>query len=695
MKKNTLFFLFFAISFIVKAQSYMGFLTDNYSGVHAVISNPANIYGTPYKTDVNLVGVSVFTNNDYYGVNLFDVTKSSYSFDLEAKTHPKDINSGSLNTDVLGPSFMFNLTKNSSLAVFSRGRAFVNVNNVKGSTIEVIDDDTSDDFILNDENMNVLGHSWAELGITYARTIFNNNQHFLKGGVSLKYLQGLGSVFALGRDVSIDYDADGTDLGGGETTGSINSSGNLTFARFADFDNDNYDYKTPDNASGFGVDVGFVYEWRPNHNRYKVNDSTTYKFKDKNKYKLKIGVSVSDIGYINYKDGIKEAYNITNTDVNQNQFEAAEDFSTALNTFYTLTNTATGYKIDLPTALHVNVDWSLNNKLYVNLNTDFTLMSKDRITANRISNTVSLTPRYESKWFSFYMPLSVMENSGFRVGAGFRAGPLYVGSGSLISAFTSNNNREADAYAGLKIPVFKNSPKDKDGDGVFDKLDDCPKIPGPISNNGCPVEDQDEDGILDDVDECPEVAGPEENKGCPWGDKDEDGMLDNVDECPEKAGPEENKGCPWPDSDGDGVLDKDDDCIDAVGTVVNNGCPEEVILKLQKTLNDYAKTILFNSGKSTIKTESYDVLSDIVIVLNEYINATFVIEGHTDSIGSYELNQKLSEARANAVKNYLIEKGIDSTRLSAVGYGERKPIATNMYKAGRAQNRRVEINLVK
>ncbi|WP_396601603.1 DUF5723 family protein [Algibacter sp. R77976] len=695
MKKTTLLFAFLTFSFFVKAQSYIGFLSDNYSGVHGVISNPANITDSRFKTDINLGGASLFGSNDYFGINILDATKDGYSFDIESKKHPKDNNYAATNTDVLGPSFMFNLSKNSSIAIFSRARAFVNANGVSGASIESLDDDTTDNYSFNEEDMHVLGHSWAEFGVTYARTLLNKNKHFIKGGVSLKYLQGLGSVFGLGRDVSIEYDADGTDLGGGETTGSINSTGHLTFARYADFDNDDYDYKTPDNATGFGVDLGFVYELRPKHANYKPNDSTSYSFKDKNKYKLKIGVSVTDIGFIEYKDGIKEAYDIFNTNVNENQFEAAEDFSEALNTFYTLTNAATGYKIDLPTALHVNVDWSLNEKFYLNLNTDFSLMSKDRITANRVSNMVSFTPRYESKWFSFYMPLSVVENNGFRMGAGLRAGPLYVGSGSVISAFSSNNSRQADAYAGLKIPIYQNAPKDRDGDGIIDKLDDCPKVAGPAINNGCPVEDKDEDGILDDVDECPEIAGPEENKGCPWGDKDQDDIKDNEDDCPEEAGPIENKGCPWPDKDGDGVLDKDDDCINQIGSVANNGCPEAVIQKLQKDLNNYAKIILFNPGKATIKAESNKVLSDIIAILNKYPNAKFIIEGHTDSIGSYESNLILSEKRAFAVKRFLIENFVDSSRLTAIGFGETKPVATNMYKAGRAQNRRVEINLVK
>ena len=699
MKKITLSILLIAVCFFLEAQSYIGFLSDNYSGVHGVISNPANIVDSRFKTDINLAGASVFAGNNYYGVNIFDAIKDGYDFDLESKRSPSEDNSGAVNVDALGPAFMFNLSKNSSIAIFTRARSFININEINGASIASIDDDTTEDFNIDEDNINVLGHAWAEAGITYARVLLNKKQHFLKGGLTLKYLQGLASAYAIGNDLMLNYDADGTDLGGGETTGSLSSTGNITYARFDDLDNDDYDYEVPDNSKGFGGDLGFIYEWRPDYEDYSSTSSdsgtNTNTFKHKNKYKLKIGLSVTDIGYIDYKDGIREGYNVTNTDISEDEYDNSDNLGDFLDSFYTLTNSDTGYIIDLPTALHLTADWNFNSKLYLNLSTDFSLISKDRITANRISNIVSLTPRYESKWFSFYMPLSVIENNGFRMGAGLRAGPLYLGSGSIISALTSDNNRQADVYGGLKIPVYQGVIKDKDEDGIIDKLDDCPKEPGPVENNGCPWGDADGDGLLDNIDKCPEEGGTLENNGCPWGDKDGDSILDNVDACPDLAGLKENNGCPWKDTDGDGVYDKDDICINEVGTVANNGCPEKVIEKLQKTLNDYAKVILFNHGKSSLKEESNKVLSDIIVVLNEYPNATFTIEGHTDSIGSYELNQKLSEARVNTVKNFLVKNGIDSSRLIAIGYGERRPIATNMYKDGRAKNRRVEINLIK
>ena len=258
---------------------------------------------------------------------------------------------------------------------------------------------------------------------------------------------------------------------------------------------------------------------------------------------------------------------------------------------------------------------------------------------------------------------------------------------------------------------------DTDGDGIYDKDDACPEVPGLEAFNGCP--DSDGDGIEDSKDACPNEAGPKELNGCPdsdgdgIADKDDacpneaglaalagcpdadgDGIADKDDQCPNEAGPAENNGCPWPDRDGDGVLDKDDLCPDLPGVVANKGCPE-LTEAVRKSLNDYAKTILFDTGKATIKERSEEVLKNIVAILEEYSYARFSIDGHTDSTGSASLNQKLSEERAYSVMNYLIENGIASNRLEATGYGEDRPLADNGTASGRKTNRRVEINLIR
>ena len=241
--------------------------------------------------------------------------------------------------------------------------------------------------------------------------------------------------------------------------------------------------------------------------------------------------------------------------------------------------------------------------------------------------------------------------------------------------------------AGLK--EFNGCP-DTDKDGIQDSADNCPDVFGSAEFNGCP--DTDGDGIIDNEDACPDVKGTKMMNGCP--DADGDGVADKDDNCPDVKGPKENAGCPWPDTDGDGVNDREDQCPDVPGTINNNGCPE-VSAAVQKALNDYAKTILFDTGKSSIKAQSEKVLNDIVGILKEYPNAKFTVDGHTDSVGSDKLNMELSESRAASVKNFLVENGIDASRLSSKGYGETMPIDSNKTSAGRANNRRVEINLIK
>ena len=244
-------------------------------------------------------------------------------------------------------------------------------------------------------------------------------------------------------------------------------------------------------------------------------------------------------------------------------------------------------------------------------------------------------------------------------------------------------------------------PIDSDGDGVADYLDMCPETPeaawGKVDSVGCPI-DSDGDGVPDYLDECPDT--PEaawatvDERGCPI-DSDGDGVPDYKDECPntplEAAGKVDEKGCEL-DSDGDGVPDYLDECPYVIGVAANKGCPE-VKREVRNLLNKAMKGIEFESGKAAIKKKSYDMLDLIAEIFIE--NSSYIVEvqGHTDNTGKYEQNVKISQQRAEAVMNYLIEKGVPAERLSAVGYGPDVPIADNKTKAGRAKNRRVEFKI--
>lgn len=688
MKKRIFLLLFALAGFCsANAQSYLGYVHDNYAGVQSVLYNPASIVDSRFKTDINLFSTSSSVTNDLYGVKIFDVFKDGYDFDLEAKKSFSNANNAAFNTDVMGPSVMFNIAPKHSLAVFTRARAFLNVVDVNGKVINDITKDNSSSFpSANVGSLNGVGNSWGELGISYAAVLYQRGQHFLKGGITAKYLQGIANYHLQANGVTMAYNENVIlpQNSTYTTTGSVVYGSSQDFAANSDLDIDS-------KSRGFGVDLGLVYEWRPEYtaDRADIND-----LKEVNKYKLRFGLSVTDLGSMKYAKGVRNMYDLNKT-ITQANYDNADSFDEFLKNNYTNVPVNGTVRSYLPTAIHADVDWNIHNKFYLNAIGDIGVVSKTKLNQNSIANRVSVTPRYESKWFSAYMPISYMDYSKqAQVGLGLRTGVFFIGSGSILSNVVSKNSKAADIHLGVKIPVYQKKAKDQDGDGILDKDDECPTVAGPVENKGCPWGDRDNDGILDKDDKCPDVAGPAANKGCPWEDKDKDGVLDKDDKCPTVAGPKENAGCPWPDTDGDGVLDKDDKCPKVKGTLANNGCPE-VTTEVIKKLNDFSKSILFDTSKATIKAESNAKLEEIVKVMNEYNTANFKLEGHTDSTGNAAKNLQLSKDRAAAVKDYLIAKGISAERLSSEGYGITRPIASNKTVEGRAQNRRVEIILIK
>lgn len=317
-----------------------------------------------------------------------------------------------------------------------------------------------------------------------------------------------------------------------------------------------------------------------------------------------------------------------------------------------------------------------------------------------------------------YVYLGGQKEAMLNAGAGFNVWfNENIGLNIQTGAKHNFSGKVADHFQHTFGVVYKFGGKDTDKDGIYDKDDKCPEVPGLAAFNGCP--DTDADGIEDSKDSCPKVAGlaalngcpdadadgiadkddmcPTEkgtsaNRGCP--DADADGVVNKDDKCPNVAGPAANGGCPWPDTDGDSVLDKDDKCINEAGVASNNGCPAPVISEAGiETIDLGAKSILFNSGRSTFRPQVSKDLDALVAVINQFPKATFAIGGYTDSTGSDKINAKISQNRADAAMNYFVEKGIDASRLTAKGHGSVNPIDSNKTRAGRANNRRVEIKV--
>lgn len=258
----------------------------------------------------------------------------------------------------------------------------------------------------------------------------------------------------------------------------------------------------------------------------------------------------------------------------------------------------------------------------------------------------------------------------------------------------------------------KGCPVDTDNDQVFDGLDLCANTPvgATVDANGCPL-DSDKDGVFDGLDRCADTpAGASvDTSGCPT-DQDHDGVFDGLDQCPDTpAGTEvDARGCAVPkDSDKDGVFDQQDRCPNtAPGTRVDAvGCPviQEVVQAAARPLFQIVegkaqplilKGVNFRTGRSDLTPSSFTVLNEVAASLVANPTVKIEIGGHTDSTGARAKNLQLSLARALAVRAYLVSRGVSPDRLVARGYGPDRPIADNRRIEGRAQNRRVELNLL-
>ena len=323
------------------------------------------------------------------------------------------------------------------------------------------------------------------------------------------------------------------------------------------------------------------------------------------------------------------------------------------------------------------------------------------------------------------MDLGVNGTAGIEFGKVFIAGNFSRGLTDMYSAASYDGDFKNQVY-GVTLGIFigkpvslEDKPKDTDGDGIIDKEDSCITDPGPLVTQGCPdtdadgiadkadkcvtvpglakyegcpVPDTDKDGINDELDKCITIPGLAKYEGCPIPDTDKDMINDEDDKCPTVPGLARYSGCPIPDSDGDSVNDEEDKCVNEPGLKENNGCPEikkEIIQKVEYA----AQKIQFKVGKAALMPASEKVLDEIADMLIKQPELKLDIEGHTSSDGSLSANMKLSDERAETVKNYLVKKGVDPSKLTSQGFGPNKPLNEGKSEQERALNRRVELKL--
>ncbi len=293
-------------------------------------------------------------------------------------------------------------------------------------------------------------------------------------------------------------------------------------------------------------------------------------------------------------------------------------------------------------------------------------------------------PNTPLEWMAeMRMATDVRKRGWFSVGGGSRLTTGYAPDFRIVAlagySFPIADTDPPSPGKRFKAERYKEHGADTDHDGIPDDIDLCPTEPEdgkpPNPDDGCPaLPDRDGDGIPDNVDKCPDVPedfdGIDDTDGCPEDDADKDGIMDAQDACPKEPG-------------------------EADPDPKKNGCPKFIRRITGSSEIQILKTIEFATGKSTILSKSFPILDEVVRLVKVNPDIQHLdIEGHTDNKGSDDLNERLSNDRAHSVMKYMVEKGIAADRLSAAGYGPKRPIADNNTADGRQRNRRVEFHIV-
>jgi outer membrane protein OmpA-like peptidoglycan-associated protein len=615
--------------FNVSAQESLPFASSNYAGITGVQLQPASIADSRYSFDLAFSSTNFSYSNSFYGIDPYVIWHPKVlteDFDFHGPYISRNLDgkdkSGivTIKQDLF--SFMVAISDKSSIAFTPSFRTVLNIDNMTESLAVLIDNmDTETELWnvrLKNEDVYAQMNSWAEYGFTYARVVMDKQQHFLKAGVTMKIIQGMGSGYMFMED--LNYEVENSD-----TVSLYN-----TFTNYGITENlavEDFSYQFDANPS-LAFDVGIVYEYRPDWMKYKydMDGKTNIWRKDQDKYLFRIGFTAADLGNTRYKrnpiskDFTADVRNLYIGDIN-----SISELDSLIYNNFNPADVSSKYNMTLPICLSLQADVRVAEGLYVNF-TPYLALNRGTNNVNKVHylSSFNIVPRYDKKWFGVSVPVQYNAYKQWNIGLGLRLGPLWVGWNDMFSMLVTSKNRFGSAASAIvKIPILYRHPKDADFDKVSDGRDKCPDIAGLIGTGGCPdadldgiedgrdictdvywlmkfngCPDTDDDGVIDKDDQCPDIKGLASFSGCPDSDgdsiidqydacpfnagsmslagcpdQDEDGIADKDDNCPMIAGTRENKGCPFIDSDGDGIKDESDMCPGIKGPVDNQGCP--------------------------------------------------------------------------------------------------------------------------
>ncbi len=482
MKKLLLILTFFISFTTAKAQDYLGLSTGNYSGIHGVMLQPANVADNRYKWELNLISTNIGFQNNYIGLSRNYFINNRFSFD-DYNTYDEFKRNVMTENQVSGNNVQFNLNnrlnlpslllttgKKSGIALGIQSRTSMAVDNMNPAFAKQLYDEWQNastyNMPYNISGLDMSALNWIEGSLTYGRVLVDNGKHFLKAGVTGKYLGGVSSWYLHAEDMNVTANNDSTlSLQGSEVRyghSETNISGQIA------------DYR-PD-ANGFGFDAGLVYEFRGRINKFKFlklnkggDEVYTSTRRDKNKYSFKLGVSLVDVGQLTFNStplARDFSANVNGINIKNNGIRNVQTLDTFIsnNVNYLSTETGQPYTVAMPTALSGQFDLHLVKGFYVNAMAyvPFNGLNKDADYRVFTPNYYAVTPRWESRAAGLYVPIVYNNNHNeakdLTIGSTLRLGPLFVGTSNILTLVKKDNIQSADLHVGFKLPFAHGKP---------------------------------------------------------------------------------------------------------------------------------------------------------------------------------------------------------------------------------------------
>jgi hypothetical protein len=502
-----LLFLSLITAGTARAQDFFPLLNDNYAGINQAPLQPAAIVDSKFDRDFNLLGFNCDIYDDAMLFNSkwlrspFSVLTTKGWWDKNTyldKPNGKDKNFF-MSQSIMGPAFLVSIGEKHAVGFTYRLRSITNTDDLCEPLFRSVYSEYNDpeqwDKWYFDQTMRSVQHIFGDYAFIYATEVWNDGPNFMKVGGAVKLLQGIASAYVQTDSLFFYYDPNSGPTGHGISWNSPYVNGGLS-GNWGYYDqSNNFDYsmnyQTTDKPS-VGLDLGVVYEYRPDYKQYKYNvDGKRYRErKDRTKYLFKVGASILDIGRLKYKK-MYNSFNMTVTstpnylnkyyyndnslpqntywmDVRTTSFSFLE-YASFVDSLYHRSLRDEGvekvaddpgyFKVKLPTAASLQVDVKVYHRFFVNLTT-FTALNQgySRVPNSHYISIYTLTARYENKWITVAVPFQINEYHKFNVGLGIRTPFFYIGVNNFLSSMFKDRPG-LNIYFGVKLSVFNTRPR--------------------------------------------------------------------------------------------------------------------------------------------------------------------------------------------------------------------------------------------